>query len=367
MTDDDGHGGDGNRRPNDHNDSSSPSSISRQDPAQRTQQQHQHQRRRLEHVIIQDFDRVLVKQISSIGAKDFMAGDAEKEFVVKFLRSVGVAEGLAAAAFAFYGLNRFPRHFARYMTRRKQQQQPQSQQQKQNYVLDKTTTPTPTTKQSASPFQNADANKKVLEQQVVRKRTKFLFTAMELTFDVGMSIGVGICAASMTTDRVEAMKTATDVPLQPGRSFLSEQCCPSLLEEYQRQWKIKPTKEEKKENKKGRSATTDIDNPQWQRRDILQGPEHETLRFLKILTQNCRHRQVMEEQLRDDQMLPLDPEESAVNAPIAIAIPASGVIPQTEDPLLEMMTEEEGLGIDYILGSGSSWSHEQAHSWVDDQ
>ena len=321
-------------------DRSSPSQTHNGQQQQHSQGHSRLQRRLLEQQMIQDFDRVLVKQMSTIRAPDM--GEAEKEFAFKFFRSVGVVEGVTAAVLAFYGLNRFPRHFARYMTRKQQQQQ-------QSYVLDKTSSPT---KPAASPFQPPD--KKELGKQVSRKRNKFLFTALELAFDLGMSFGVGICVSLLTTDKVEAMKTATDVPLQPGRSLLSDQCCPSLVEEYKRQWRIRP----KDESTSGVTPDTATDNTNIiSRKLILQRPEHETLHFILTLTQNCQHRHVMEHQLREDQMLP----DSA-----PVPIPDTGVVPQTEDPLLAMMLQE-GEVVDGGSYDPQSWSHEQVKDWVNDQ
>jgi len=303
------------------------------------------QRQRLEQEVINDFSRVLLKKFSSINAQDFKL--AEYDFSLKFLKSFGLVEGLVAATFAFYGLNRFPRHFARYMTH--QRQKPSSQ--RQGYVLDKTQKQHEQHPQS--PFQTQDS--KELGKQVSRKRNRFLFTTLELTFDLGMSIGVGGCVAIMATDRKGAMKTVTDVPLQPGRSLLSDRCCPSLLEEYKRQWRI-GTKSPHTVDMEGSDKATDI--TKVSRKHILRRPDHDTLHFLKTLTENCRHRQVMERQLR---------EEHALSELSPVAIPDSGVMPLTEDPLLVMLVEEEeDLGEFEALYS-QSWSPRQIESWTSDQ
>ena len=283
--------------------------------------------------MIQDFDRVLVAQISKIRAQDMR--EPEKDFALKFLRNVGIIEGVVAASFAFYGLNRFPRHFARYMTRKQQQK---------GYVLDKAN-PTPT-KKSTSPFQSPDT--KEIKKEVSRKRNMFLFTSLELVFDLGMSFGVGVCVASLTTDKVEAMKTATNVPLQPGRSLLSDHCCPSLIDEYKRQWQ--------QGSKETDTSGIASDTQEISCRDILQRPEHATLQFILTMTRNCRHRQVMEQQIRENEL---------ISSSTPIAIPDTGVIPQTEDPLLAMMIEGgETVGSVRDL---QSWSHEQLKDWVNDQ
>ena len=294
--------------------------------------QRQRSKQAVELGMIQDFDRVLVTQISNIRAQD--VGESEKDFALKFLRSVGIIEGVAAASMAFYGLNRFPRHFARYMTRKQQQK---------SYVLDKAN-PT-TTKQGNSPFESPDT--KEIKKQLSRKRNNFLFTSLELAFDLGMSFGVGVCVTSLTTDKVEAMKIATMVPMQPGRSLLSDQCCPSLVDEYKRQWK-----HGSKSDRSGMTSNKEAISC----RDVLQRPEHATLQFILTLTQNCRHRQVMEQQIRENELIPS-------SAPVAI--PNTGVIPQTEDPLLAMMIEEgEEVGRRHDL---QSWSHDQLKDWVNDQ
>lgn len=272
----------------------------------------QQQRKIMELDIIQGFDRVLVTQLSSIRAQDM--GEPEKDFALKFFRSLGVIEGLAAGALAFYGLNRFPRHYARYVTRKRQRSQ--------GYMLDKANL---TPKKPTSPFQSPDEQE--IKKEVSRKRNKFLFSSLELFFDLGMSFGVGMSVAFLTADKGKAMKTATDVPLQPGRSLLSDQCCPSLLAEYKRQWK----KESKDNHTNGISGLTTVHQTEISRSDLLRRPEHPTLQFILKMTENCRHRQVMEQDIRSKELL-------STSTPIAI--PSIGVIPQTEDPLLELLLEE---------------------------
>ena len=109
-----------------------------------TGRQHTHsarqQRHNMELDMIQDFDRVLVSRLSSIRAIDM--GESEKSLALKLLRSLGILEGLAAATFAFYGLNRFPRHFARHIQKKERRSQ--------SYVLDKSN---PAPKKLNSPFQ----------------------------------------------------------------------------------------------------------------------------------------------------------------------------------------------------------------------
>lgn len=254
----------------------------------------------MEPKMVKAFEGVLRSDLGSLDRWEVVR--EERAFVWKLLRSAGAMEGVVAVAFTFFGLNRLPRYLARRATRKQQQQS-------NPYVLNK-----PGKVQAKSPFQSP--NQKVIETQVRGSRRRFLFGAMELSFDIGMSVGVGCGVGFLASDEKEAEQVFVSVPLQPGHSLISDKVCHNLLEEYQRQWD------------KG------ADN-----REILREPHHHALQIIKGLAQNCRHRHVMENQLRED---------GGLLAMTPLPIPESGVIPLSEDPLLIMMqgSREEDLVTD---------------------
>lgn len=242
----------------------------------------------------------------------------------KLLSSTGVVEGSLAVAFTFFGLNRMPRIVARRAARKlqqQQQQQPPYHPQQPNYKPN-----------MPNPFHAASPK----EQEHLRQRSarRWLYAATELTFDIGMSLAMGAMVAYVWTDEPKLRQTIAQVPLQPGRSPLSDAMCTPLLHEYQRQWL----------------------HPDPHRRQVLESPPfHPGMKTTLDFAANCRHRQVMEQQLRD----PTDSNHH--HAPMEI--PATGVIPQSEDPLLMMMLERQHEQDEDV----PLWNSNDVQSWVSDQ
>jgi hypothetical protein len=98
------------------------------------------------------------------------------------------------------------------------------------------------------------------------------------------------------------------------------------------------------------------DSQSFARRESLLNPHHDMLQFMLKLAQNCQHRKVMEDQIRS--------EHGVTSTSVAVSIPESGVIPQTEDPLLAMMMREQRIN---LLGEGTALHHHDIASWVKDQ
>jgi len=330
-------------------------------------QQHVLKRRRLESRIIQEFEHVLGRKLATLDRWDIVK--QEQGFVRKFLGSVGAMEGATAAVVAFFCLNRVPRYWARHVARKQHKQQSPSS----SYVLEHSIQKTP----AASPFRKPSQQQ--LEKQVARSRHRFLFTTFEFLFDAGMSLGVGIGVSFLMADQAEAQKSVTDIPLQPGQSFLSDCCCHDLVEEYKRQWNYfhqqqkqqqpaddddirtkGPPQSQQNDQNNGNGVVRRKSSLLDDRRGSLLHPQMQTLQTLVILTGNCRHRQVMEEQLREEQGLPS-------SAPVAI--PDTGVIPLSEDPLVTMMLqleeeEEEHGSHDFHSGL---WTQQHVATLVRDQ
>lgn len=260
----------------------------------------------LEHKLVGEFEAVIVSDLQALNKWDVV--DQERDAVWKLLRSAGALEGAAAMAVTFFCLNRVPRYLARHAARKQRQAE-------NPYTLEK-----PANKAHQSPFQTP--NIKTLEQQVNQSRRRFMFTAMELTFDIGMSLGVGASVALIASNEKEAERIFVEIPLQSGSSLVSDKVCNNLLEEYQRQWR----------------KTAD-------NREVLQEPHHRALQIIKGLAQNCRHRQVMEHQLRENQGL---------SSTASVSIPDTGVMPMSEDPLLVMMLEDIGDDNDALEASSAS-------------
>jgi hypothetical protein len=167
-------------------------------------------------------------------------------------------------------------------------------------------------------------------------------------------LGMGLGVAYVWTDETRLRQTIAQVPLQPGRSPMSDTFCTPLLQEYERQWLMNHNHHQE-----------DDDQQLLLRRVILSEPSsiHPTMKTILAFASNCRHRQVMEQQLRDQRGILLNDNND--DAPMEI--PETGVIPQSEDPLMMMMLErqyEHPLDDDDTR-SWNSINHVQ--SWVRDQ
>ena len=349
--------GNNNNRDNDDNRQRSPTSPVQQQ--QRHRLSPQALRRRQEQQLSEAFSAVVQQKISSLNRWKVL--QQEQDAVWKFLKSVGVMEGTTAAILAFVGLNRVPRYWARRVHTRSLLQKQQQQQQQQGYVLEKTKTANQQQQQPTnSPFTTPTAQQ--LEQQVTRSRHRFLFTTLELLFDSAMSIGVGISTAIIVTDQKEAIKSLTDIPLQPGTSLLSNQTCSSLIDEYRKQWKLESRRQKSHTDNSNNKNNINHHHQPFDRREILQDPHDRVLQVLLQITQNCQHRQVMEQRVQEEHGL-LTSNTTNNNKHVGrIPIPEQGVMPETEDPLLRLMLLEEGK--DY---QDEIYSYQDVANFVKDQ
>ncbi|CAB9520756.1 expressed unknown protein [Seminavis robusta] len=269
------------------------------------------QRLGLEAKMIREFDQVVFSN-TLLQLDVWQVLDQERDFAWSVFQSAGIVEGTLAFGLTFFGLNRLPRMVARRAARKQS-----------SYQLDKfPKAPT------QSPFQQPQHQWN--KQQVIQSRRRFLFSAMELTFDLGMSLGMGAGVAFIRSNHKQAEQALLQVPMQPGRSLISDHLCDNLLQEYQRQWLLLNEEADSMDDDHNAAAPPS-------RRDILREPTHRNLKFYTQLAANCRHRIVMEEQIRGHQPTRADGEDQ--QSPVEI--PDTGVIPMSEDPLVAWMLELE--------------------------
>lgn len=152
-----------------------------------------------------------------------------------------------------------------------------------------------------------------------------LYMGMILDTSIGVIVGgTGLFAGALRMEMNEQHNGLASIPLQPGRSTISNHFCDPLIQEYQRQWFLatggqqKPPFQTLGDYLYGWSNTAITP---WERQDILDQPTNKNLRAYLEFVQNCRKRQELEKKLRQARGMARDE---------VVDIPPPGVVLQED-------------------------------------
>ncbi|CAB9520338.1 expressed unknown protein [Seminavis robusta] len=204
-----------------------------------------------------------------------------------------------------------------------------------------------------------------------QRSTSRLRTVATFALDFTCCFMAGAVTGTYMVDINEAQGGLEQIPLSAGHSGIADQFCPVLMEEYKEQWKMA----HRQHQTSNTSHTATVMNlgvlgslqveahdehiPAEEHKDILLHPRDPNLRAQILFVQNCRKRQAMEQRLRKERGLVLDPYQP-------ISIPPPGVVSSDddEDDMTKWLEED---GDDDNNSQEDFWPREQVASWVSDQ
>ena len=287
------------------------------------------ERTRQEALVLQDFFRASQRRVeelrqsigmsSSAAAEQLNLSDAEKK-VLNTIHSAGMMEGLVAGVTTFIVLRRFPWYLAKRAAQKQQQQQgrqpPSSSGGGGGYTLDAPSSAAGAGKVN-SPFRSHTNNTNTSSSHnhpnlpgaaepannYTQNRGGFLWRSFQFTTDLALSFLVAAYTSSYMADTDKIKTSVVEIPLLEGRSALSDQFCPVLVEEYQRQWKLNA-------NTPNVTSNSKHPIPPFDRKDVLKHPNIGLLQAYIEFIENCHKRHAVEQRIRQERgMGPDEPVE----------------------------------------------------------
>jgi len=324
-------------------------------------------RRVQEAVILQDFMVATQRRVEQIRLKlttnvDLELSDGEKR-ILNNIHRAGMMEGIIAGVASFVILRRFPR----YLARLQQQRSSRSGGGSGGYVLEQ-----PPGKVN-SPFQNAQhqQQQQQFQQQATEEplnRGGFLWRSFQFTLDTVISLLVAANVSAYTADVEHLKKTVQEIPLMEGRSGLSDNFCPMLVEELQRQMKMNDNAivTPVVPNDNGRGNKLHV--APFDRKEILKDPHSNFLQGYVGFIRNCQKRQAVERRIREEQGMRPD-EPVSIPPP---GIPANSSDNSSDDDWDDSFSgsgsENDVFSNEKQMGGGDDeWTQDDASSFVSDQ